>query len=74
VKFAVDGVQVGTLQTIGSIAAGGTGRASVVWNTQGQNGTHTIAVTADPANAITESNESNNTGLRTVTVKGSKVG
>jgi hypothetical protein len=74
VKFAVDGVQVGSTQTIGSIAAGGTGRASVVWNTKGQNGSHTIAVTADPANAIAESNESNNSGLRTVTVKGSKVG
>jgi hypothetical protein len=74
VKFAVDGNQIGTLQAIGSIPAGGSGRASVVWDTHGQNGQHTITVTSDPANAITESNEGNNSGSRTVTVQGSKVG
>ena len=74
VRFAVDGVQVGTVQTIGAIAAGGTGRASAVWDTHGQNGQHTITVTADPANVITEASESNNAGSRTVTVQGSKVG
>jgi hypothetical protein len=74
VEFTVDGVQVGALQTIGNIAPGGTGRASVVWDTKGKNGTHTIAVTADPASKIAESNESNNTGSQIVTVKGAKVG
>jgi hypothetical protein len=74
VRVTVDGVQVGTVQTIGSIGPGGTGRASVVWDTKGKNGTHTIAVTADPANTIAESNESNNTGSRIVTVKGGNVG
>jgi hypothetical protein len=73
VLFTVDGKQVGSLQTIGSIDAGGTGRASVTWDTHGQNGTHTITVTADPANAIAESNESNNAGSRQVTVQGGKV-
>jgi hypothetical protein len=73
-RFTVDGNQIGTLQTIGSIPAGGSGRASVVWDTHGQNGQHTITVTADPANAIPESNEGNNAGSRTVTVQGSKVG
>jgi len=45
----------------------------VAWDTQG-NGVHTVAVTADPANAITESNESNNTGTQVVTVHGGRVG
>jgi hypothetical protein len=74
VRFTVDGAQIGTTQTIGSIAPGSTGRASVTWDTKGQNGMHTIAVTADPGNLIQEANENNNTGSRTVTVKGDKVG
>jgi subtilase family serine protease len=73
VRFTVDGVQVGSIQTIGSIAPGGTGRTSVAWDTHG-NGTHTVVATADPANAIAESNESNNSGSRIVTVHGGKVG
>ena len=73
VLFTVDGKQVGSTQTIGSIDPGSTGRASVTWDTHGQNGTHTITVTADPANAIAESNESNNAGSRQVTVQGGKV-
>jgi hypothetical protein len=73
VRFAVDGVQVATDQTIGQIAPGGTGRATVVWDTHGQNGTHTITVTADPANVIVEKDESNNAGSRAAVVQGSKV-
>ena len=49
------------------------GRASVVWDTHSQNGSHTITATADPGNAIVESNEGNNTGSRSVTVQGGKV-
>lgn len=74
VMFTADGKQFGATQKIASIAAGATARVSAVWNTSGQNGTHTLAVTADPAHAIAESNESNNTGSRTVSVRGSKVG
>ncbi|MFY9578477.1 MAG: CARDB domain-containing protein [Gaiellaceae bacterium] len=73
VRIAVDGTQIGAIQTIGSIPVGGSGRASVVWDTHGQNGTHSISAVADPANAIPESNEGNNTGTRTVTVQGGKV-
>jgi hypothetical protein len=73
VRFTVDGTQVGTLKRIASIKPGRTGRASVVWNTGGD-GTHTVAVTADPGNLIAESNENNNTGSRTVTVQGGRVG
>lgn len=73
VRFAVDGVQVGTDQSIGQILAGETGRAAVVWDTHGANGTHTITVTADPANAIAEKDESNNAASRQAAVQGSKV-
>jgi subtilase family serine protease len=72
-RFAVDGTQVGAVQRIASIEPGATARASVVWDTHG-NGTHTVVVTADPANAITESSESNNSGSRLVTVHGGRVG
>ena len=73
VRFSVDGSAVAADQTIGQIAAGGTGRAFAVWNTRGQNGTHTVTVTVDPANAIVEKNESNNTASRTALVQGGKV-
>ena len=45
----------------------------MVWNTKGIKGDRTVAVTADPANAIAESDEANNTASRTVTVKGNRV-
>jgi len=73
VRFAVDGVQVGADQTVGQILPGGTGRASVVWDTHGQNGTHTLTVTADPSNTISEKDESNNAASRQVLVQGSSV-
>jgi hypothetical protein len=74
VRITVDGNQIGNIQTIGSIAPGSTGRASVGWDTHAQNGSHTLTATADPANAIAESKEDNNSGSRTVTVQGNKVG
>jgi hypothetical protein len=73
VSFRVNGVQLGSLQTISAIAAGGSGTASVVWDTKHRDGTHTITVTADPENAIAELSESNNSASRTVVVKGNKV-
>ena len=73
VRFAVDGTQVGAVQRVASIEPGATARASVAWDTHG-NGTHTVVVTADPTNAITESSESNNSGSRLVTVHGGRVG
>ncbi len=69
VRFAVDGVQL-SQSSIQSIAAGSFGRATTVWDSRGKaKGTHTITVTADPANAIAESNEGNNAASRTVTTK-----
>jgi hypothetical protein len=73
VRFSVDGVAVGSDVTIGQIAAGGTGRATTNWDTHGQNGTHTITATIDPANAIVEKDESNNAASRLAVVQGSKV-
>ncbi|MGH3129513.1 MAG: CARDB domain-containing protein [Gaiellaceae bacterium] len=73
VGFTDNGTQVGTVQTIASIPAGGSGTASVVWSTKQVKGERTIAVTADPANAIVETDETNNTASRIVTVKGNKV-
>jgi hypothetical protein len=73
VRFTDNGAQIGSVQTIATIAAGGAGTASVVWSTKGLKGDRTIVVTADPANAIAESDEANNSASRTVTVKGNKV-
>jgi hypothetical protein len=73
VRFAVDGVQIGAVQTIGQILPGGTGRATVVWDTHGQNGTHTLTVTADPGNTVAEKDEGNNVGTRQIVVQGGKV-
>ena len=74
VRFAVDGNQVGTDQTIGGIAAGGNGTASVVWSLKNvSNGEHTITVTADPAARISEGSETNNTGTAKATIQGNKL-
>jgi hypothetical protein len=73
VRFTDNGAQIGSVQTIGSIAAGSSATASVVWNTKGLKGDRTITVTADPDNAIAESDEANNSASGTMTVKGNKV-
>ncbi|MBI2914010.1 MAG: hypothetical protein HYY03_08830, partial [Chloroflexi bacterium] len=72
VRFDDNGTPIGT-PTIVSIPAGGLATVSVNWNTKGIKGTRTITVTADPANAIDESNEANNSAATTVSVKGNKV-
>jgi hypothetical protein len=73
VRFTDNGTQIGSLQTIATIPAGGSATASVVWSTKGLKGERTIDVAVDPAAAIAESNEANNAASRTVTVKGNKV-
>jgi hypothetical protein len=73
VSFRLNGAPLGSLQTISAIAAGGIGTASVNWDTKHRDGTHTITVIADPANAIAELDEANNSASRTVVVKGNKV-
>ncbi len=73
VRFTDNGEQIGDVQTISSIPAGGSGTVSVVWDTKHKNGEHTIAVTADPADAIDELDEANNTASIDVLVRGNKV-
>ena len=73
VRATDNGTQIGGVQTIASIPAGGSGTAAFVWDTKGINGDRTLVVTADPANAIRELDEANNSVTATVTVKGNKV-
>jgi len=73
VLFTDNGTAVGSVQTIASIAAGGSGTATVGWDTKGIKGDRTIAVTADPTNVIRELSDDNNSATRVVTVKGNKV-
>ncbi|MEX2211028.1 MAG: CARDB domain-containing protein [Gaiellaceae bacterium] len=63
---------IGTASTP-AIPEGGTAVVSVNWETAGQTGQHTITISADSATAVAESNEGNNDGTLTVTVKGNKV-
>jgi immune inhibitor A len=73
VRFDDNGVAFGGDQTISSIPPGGTGKATVVWDTKGLNGPHTIRATADPNGAVVEDNEANNAVIAVVTVQGNKV-
>jgi len=73
VRFLFDGVQLGTDQTIARIAAGGTATATMPLNVRHRKGDHTVTVTVDPTNAITEIREDNNTASKTVTFKGNRV-
>jgi hypothetical protein len=72
VRFLVDGAEIKTV-TIPQIAAGAFSRASAAWDAKGRTGDHTVTVTADPANAIAEVAEDNNSASKTFTVKGNKV-
>ena len=76
VRFADANGQIGAVQTISRIAAGGSAQASVAWTPAavgGTNGEDVIVVTADHGNAISETNEDNNASRRIVTVLGNKV-
>jgi subtilase family serine protease len=61
-------VPVGSVQTIGSIASGGSGSVQVPYDTTGKEGDHTILVVVDPANLIAELNEADNQAETTLTV------
>jgi hypothetical protein len=73
VRFSDNGTRIGTDQVIASLGAGAIGTASVVWNTRGIRGDRTIAIAVDPLNAIRESNESNNSASKVVTVRRNNV-
>lgn len=68
VRFTVDGQQFAT-QTVAKIASGSLVRLSAGWSSKGQKGNHTFTVAADPGNTVAESNESNNSASKLVTVK-----
>ena len=73
VRFVLDGVTQGADRVIASLAPGQAADVSILIQTQGHPGTHTLTVTADPTNAIHESDETNNAGTATFYVKGNKV-
>jgi hypothetical protein len=73
VRFEDGGSPIGADQTISSIPAGGSGTASVVWDTKHLQGSRTITVTADPGDAIDEVAEGNNSASVQVNVRGNKV-
>jgi hypothetical protein len=76
-EFVLDGLTVLGTPDTEAVAAGGTATVSVQWDTRSVKGEHFIRVKADalpPANGVvSESNETNNTATRTVTVQGNKV-
>jgi hypothetical protein len=73
VRFTVDGVPLGD-RSVAALAAGATGTVAITWSLKGvSNGTHTLAATVDPAGAVAESSEANNTASRQVEVRGNKV-
>lgn len=63
---------IGTTAPV-SVAQGATQTVSIAWNTKSINGDRVITATVDPANAIAESDETNNAAQRTITIKGNKV-
>jgi subtilase family serine protease len=59
---------IGDIQTIGSIASGGSGVVELPYDTTGKAGERTIQVVVDPANLIAEINEEDNQVETTLTV------
>ncbi len=71
-EFRLDGSPVGTVAT-GAIAPNSSVAVSFDLRTNGLRGEHTMRATADSGNAVDESNESDNSGDLTFTIKGNKV-
>jgi hypothetical protein len=72
-EFLLDGTTLLGLVDTPAILQGGSAQVSVNWDTRSTKGEHTIRVTADKTVLVPESNESNNSASRTVTVQGNKV-
>ena len=66
VRFTADGALVESLITVPIVPAGGSATVGVNWTAV--QGAHLINVTADPTNLINETNESNNTASRSLSV------
>jgi hypothetical protein len=72
-KFVLDGsISLGLVDTP-AIAAGGAATVSLSWDPRQLQGEHTMRVTADALAAVLESDESNNSAVRTFVVQGNKV-
>ena len=68
VRFLVDGAQIGSDRTAASLAAGGSATVSSdAWTAT--TGTHIVQVVVDPANAIDEIDEGNNSASATFAVQ-----
>ena len=73
VRFTVDGAALGE-RALAALDPGATATVAIEWPLKGvSNGTHTLAAIADPAAAVVEANESNNSATRQVEVRGNKV-
>ena len=73
VRFTVDGATLGD-RALAALDPGATATVAIEWPLKGvSNGTHTLGATADPAAAVAEASESNNTATRQVEVRGNKV-
>jgi hypothetical protein len=74
VRFLLDGAQLGTERTIASLAGGASvAVSSEAWTAKHEDGSHRVTVLVDPANAVAESNEANNTRDATFLVEGNKI-
>jgi len=71
-EFLLDNTTLLGLVDTPAIAAGGTATVSVLWDTRAVSGQHTIRVTADKTQLVSESNEANNAATLTITVTGNK--
>jgi subtilase family serine protease len=65
---ALGGKQIGPDQLLPSIPAGGSATVKIAWNTMGFAGRNFLYAVVDPAGAVAESNDGNNTAIREVGV------
>jgi M6 family metalloprotease-like protein len=72
-EFLLDGSQVLGLVATPALAPGASATVSVLWDTRNTKGTHEVRATADQPGAVTETDETNNAGSLTVSIKGNKV-
>jgi CARDB len=73
-RFLVDGMQLGSDKSAAELVKGSSvAVSSDVWSAAKRDGVHTLTVVVDSANAVTESNETNNTATLTFRVKGGRI-
>ena len=72
-EFRLDGAVVLGRFATPALAPGESATVSMQWSTRHQRGTHVIRATADSANAVAESDETNNSREITITVRGNRL-